>query len=292
MSRCLYVAVFVLAIAGASPAATARVRITFYQLGSVDVLLDANTPQTTDNFLSYVDAGSYAGSIMDRSDNKSGQMVLQGGNYVATPTTLDPILQTYGTASFEGALGLSNNTYTLGAATAAAKSPAGSGWYFNMANNTDFNGNYTAFGTVINGSAVLDEIYGLQTYNFNVPQLATVPMMPSFNPKYFPQVTDWVLVSAAYRISIPGDINGDGLVDVADYNIWAANVGKTNATWSQGDLNGDGLVDVADYNIWAANVGMTASAPQPATIALLAFGGLFLARRKAGRLPATRKLER
>jgi hypothetical protein len=54
---------------------------------------------------------------------------------------------------------------------------------------------------------------------------------------------------------IPGDINMDGLVDVADYNIWAANVGAQCATWAMGDLNGDGLVDVADYNIWAANVG-------------------------------------
>jgi hypothetical protein len=60
-------------------------------------------------------------------------------------------------------------------------------------------------------------------------------------------------------VYIPGDINNDGLVDVADYDIWAANVGKTGATWSQGDLNGDGLVDVSDYDIWAANVGKTAS---------------------------------
>ncbi len=72
---------------------------------------------------------------------------------------------------------------------------------------------------------------------------------------------------------IPGDINGDGLVDVADYNIWAANVGRTNATWSQGDLNGDGLVDVADYNIWAANVGRTAPTPEPISMIILAAGG-------------------
>jgi hypothetical protein len=64
---------------------------------------------------------------------------------------------------------------------------------------------------------------------------------------------------------IAGDINCDGLVDVADYNIWAANVGATGATWTQGDLNGDGLVDVADYNIWAANVGDTASASSDLT---------------------------
>ncbi len=79
---------------------------------------------------------------------------------------------------------------------------------------------------------------------------------------------------------IPGDINGDGLVDVADYNIWAANVGRTGATWSQGDLNGDGLVDVADYNIWAANVGKTAGTPEPASLSLVAIGGLAFLRRR------------
>jgi hypothetical protein len=72
---------------------------------------------------------------------------------------------------------------------------------------------------------------------------------------------------------IPGDINADGLVDVADYDIWAANVGATNATWSQGDLNGDGLVDVADYDIWAANVGATAATPEPISMIILAIGG-------------------
>jgi hypothetical protein len=73
--------------------------------------------------------------------------------------------------------------------------------------------------------------------------------------------------------TLAGDINNDGLVDVADYNIWAANVGKTGATWLQGDLNGDGLVDVADYNIWAANVGKTAATPEPISMIILAIGG-------------------
>jgi hypothetical protein len=79
---------------------------------------------------------------------------------------------------------------------------------------------------------------------------------------------------------IPGDINGDGLVDVADYNIWAANVGATGATWAQGDLNGDGLVDVADYNIWAANVGRTSATPEPISMIVLAIGGGLVALRK------------
>ena len=93
-----------------------------------------------------------------------------------------------------------------------------------------------------------------------------------------PYMVDCILgISTAIFL---GDINGDGLVDVADYNIWAADVGATGATWSQGDLNGDGLVDVADYNIWAANVGNTASTPEPATLSPLVLGGLQCGRRK------------
>jgi hypothetical protein len=89
-------------------------------------------------------------------------------------------------------------------------------------------------------------------------------------------VAQWIAV----RPCIPGDINGDGLVDVADYDIWAANVGKAGATWSQGDLNGDGLVDVADYDIWAADVGNTAATPEPATLSLLVLGGAAMIRRR------------
>ena len=39
------------------------------------------------------------------------------------------------------------------------------------------------------------------------------------------------------------------------------------------DLNSDGLVDVADYNIWAANVGKTAATPEPISMIILAIGG-------------------
>jgi hypothetical protein len=81
--------------------------------------------------------------------------------------------------------------------------------------------------------------------------------------------------------TLAGDINNDGLVDVADYNIWAANVGKTGATWFQGDLNGDGLVDVADYNIWAANVGKTAATPEPISMIILAIGGGLVALKRS-----------
>jgi hypothetical protein len=55
--------------------------------------------------------------------------------------------------------------------------------------------------------------------------------------------------------AIPGDANGDGMVDVGDLGILAANYGGTGKTWSEGDFNGDSAVDVGDLGILAAHYG-------------------------------------
>jgi hypothetical protein len=54
---------------------------------------------------------------------------------------------------------------------------------------------------------------------------------------------------------MPGDANNDGMVDVGDLGILAANYGGTGKTWFQGDFNADGSVDVGDLGILAANYG-------------------------------------
>jgi hypothetical protein len=54
---------------------------------------------------------------------------------------------------------------------------------------------------------------------------------------------------------IPGDANGDGMVNVGDLGILAANYGGSDKTWEQGDFNNDGLVNVGDLGILAANYG-------------------------------------
>ena len=66
-----------------------------------------------------------------------------------------------------------------------------------------------------------------------------------------------VFNSAVYSATIilQGDINGDGVVDVLDYNILRANFGQTGA--NQADINGDDVVDVLDYNILRAHFGET-----------------------------------
>lgn len=70
-----------------------------------------------------------------------------------------------------------------------------------------------------------------------------------------------------------GDANLDGVVNLQDFNVLAANFGSSSANWLTGDFNGDGLVNLADFNILAANFGVTASAaggPTPEDWSVLA----------------------
>ena len=62
-----------------------------------------------------------------------------------------------------------------------------------------------------------------------------------------------VLGSQASAATRPGDANGDGMVDMADYVIWFNNYAKTGATLATGDFDGSGLVDMNDYAIWYNN---------------------------------------
>jgi len=50
----------------------------------------------------------------------------------------------------------------------------------------------------------------------------------------------------------PGDANGDGLVDSADYTIWSDTYNQSGKNLAA-DFNNDGTVDGGDYMVWAAN---------------------------------------
>jgi hypothetical protein len=74
---------------------------------------------------------------------------------------------------------------------------------------------------------------------------------------------------------LPGDFNGNGTVDAADYVVWRDNLGAGDESALGGNGNGTGGVDQADYLLWNHNFGNTSSGgnsaaiPEPAALSLL-----------------------
>ena len=66
--------------------------------------------------------------------------------------------------------------------------------------------------------------------------------------------------------AIPGDANGDKIVDGTDFNIWNTNKFAHGTDWLAGDFNGDGITDGSDFGIWNAHKFMSvdgALVPEP-----------------------------
>jgi hypothetical protein len=88
-------------------------------------------------------------------------------------------------------------------------------------------------------------------------------------------------------LGLPGDFNGDGVVDGADFTVWRDHLGATDE--SAIDFNGDGGgIDISDYLYWRENFGRTSPnpvVPEPSclSLALLATIGLFGSARRSNR---------
>ncbi|MCC6682352.1 MAG: PEP-CTERM sorting domain-containing protein [Phycisphaeraceae bacterium] len=93
---------------------------------------------------------------------------------------------------------------------------------------------------------------------------------------------------------LPGDANGDGMVNLSGLQILGDNWQSTTATWSEADFTGDGKVDLADLQIIGDNWGYGTSLdldfnealqqvgvtiPEPTSVILLLTGVLMLRRR-------------
>lgn len=98
--------------------------------------------------------------------------------------------------------------------------------------------------------------------------------------------TDRLLVDGVLLVTLAGDYNGDGTVDVADYTVWRDLDGQSVPTGTRADGNGDGMVNAFDYQVWIANygssvAGMTQAIPEPGCLAIIAIGLMSLARRRS-----------
>ena len=90
-----------------------------------------------------------------------------------------------------------------------------------------------------------------------------------------------IILSAAYDqqvlVTVPGDANGDGRVDINDLTTVLAHFGQTGRTWTEGDFNGDGTVDINDLTTVLAHFGDSSAvgiraAPEPSCVVLLGLG--------------------
>ncbi len=84
--------------------------------------------------------------------------------------------------------------------------------------------------------------------------------------------------------TIYGDFNLDGAVDAGDLALLGSKFGTVNNLgWSVGDGNGDGWVDAGDLALLGANFGtIVHPVPEPATMGVLALGGVAFLKRRRG----------
>ncbi|MFO0898484.1 MAG: Ig-like domain-containing protein [Pirellulales bacterium] len=85
------------------------------------------------------------------------------------------------------------------------------------------------------------------------------------------RVSDGALLSNVATVTltvksllVPGDVNGDGKVDLSDFGALKANFG-TGDSLAEGDLDGNGKVDLSDFGILKANFGSQGAVMRAAT---------------------------
>lgn len=134
-------------------------------LGKIEVELDADkAPITVKNFIDYVKAGHYNGTVFHRVIN---DFMIQGGgfdeNMKQKPTNAE--------IKNEANNGLKNDKYTIAMARTMAPHSASSQFFINVKDNDFLNfrsedphgWGYAVFGKIIAGTEVIDKIKSVKT---------------------------------------------------------------------------------------------------------------------------------
>ena len=144
-------------------------------MGDIVVELDAaKAPKTVDNFVQYVKAGHYNGTVFPRVINN---FMIQGGGMTADlkeKTTRAPI-------PLEARNGLNNDRGTIAMARTPDPNSATAQFFINVKDNDFLNaaksrdGNgYAVFGKVVAGMDVVDKIRAVPTGAADAPTTAVV----------------------------------------------------------------------------------------------------------------------
>ena len=169
ISRTLMAALAALSFAAATPALAQKVKLATSE-GDIVIELDAaKAPKSVDNFLQYVQAGHYNGTVFHRV---IPNFMIQGGGMTADlkeKSTRPPI-------GLESRNGLTNQRGTVAMARTNDPNSATAQFFINVKDNDFLNqaqsrdGNgYTVFGKVISGMDVVDKIRVVPTGPGDVP---------------------------------------------------------------------------------------------------------------------------
>ncbi len=244
---------FTLAGRYTDPTTLNRVRFVT-NLGNVDIELNPTAaPNTVANFLAYVNAGRYDGTIFHRLTalSSDGIAVLQGGGFTlpttnltgfGTPTTGIPgQVATFAPINLENPTG--NVRYTLSMARTNAPNSATSQFFINTADNPSLNAagtnaGYAVFATVLASSrAVVDQLYTQGSINplsnqwdirgaFTGSPVAgafgQVPLVSNFNGDFPIRPSDYLSINYA--------------TNFAGYSATSGNTGLATAAIVNGQL--------------------------------------------------------
>jgi cyclophilin family peptidyl-prolyl cis-trans isomerase len=173
-SRRALIASLAIALAPTAVLADAAPQVKF-QTSAGDFVVELNpekAPKTVDNFLQYVKAKHYDGTIFHRVINN---FMVQGGGYTTSMSekpTRPPI-------ALEAQNGLKNDLGTIAMARTSDPNSATAQFYVNVKNNDFLNARgpadgYTVFGKVVSGMDVIHKIKQVPTGPGDVPQTQIV----------------------------------------------------------------------------------------------------------------------
>jgi hypothetical protein len=214
-------------------------------------LQGASSPNPTTNIATGGPAGAgdrYLQNVSSGGSGAGSKMIMFNqaqwtGNYTAAGVTrIDANMANFGSTVLHMRIALKNGSDEY-ASTNAVVLPADGKWY--------------QVGFEINAGS-MTQVAGTNPLAVVLGAVQEARILSSSVPAYNGDAIVGTLGADNITATISGDVNGDGVVNLADLLILAAAFGSVSggANWNPaGDLNNDGRVDVSDLLIMAANWG-------------------------------------